>query len=500
MNTSILIVEDEALIALDLKERLEQAGYRVPLIADTVEDAIEGVELHRPSLVLMDIRLRGSRDGIEAADQIRRRFHLPVMFVTSHADQATLERAKMAEPFGYIVKPFHGVDFRAQIEIALWKHLMEQKLRVSEAWLSTTFRNVADALIATDSDGHVAFMNAPASDLTGWGWKEAKGRPFLDVFQVFEETTGLPVLHPLNAIYDGLELGSEARIFSLKRRDGSGSVLVEAELSANSDQGTVLGIIVVFRDVTARRKAEQQNCQLQKMNSLTLMAVGLGRELAASQNQIDRSLKDLISRSRGTRLGELATIYVRVGHQHSVIQQLITLGKTQAGQPVSIDVNAFLNELSGILRKTLGIGRTLHLTLEPGLPPIKGDLQDFRDNLLRLVVDARHAMPDGGTVDISTKTIQSGSGVPCVEVAIRDTGKVTRAGVRDRVFDPYYQSRPGITNPGFSLALVYQFVALSGGSIELESAPGEGVGYLLSFPAMENGPPEPDVKHMLAFA
>jgi CheY-like chemotaxis protein len=156
MNTSILIVEDEALIALDLKERLELVGYSVPLIADTVEDAILGVERHQPSLILMDIRLRGAKDGIEAADEIRRRFHLPVMFVTSHADRETLERAKIAEPFGYIVKPFHGVNFRAQIEIALWKHQMEQKLRISEAWLSTTFRNVADALIATDHEGNVA--------------------------------------------------------------------------------------------------------------------------------------------------------------------------------------------------------------------------------------------------------------------------------------------------------------------------------------------------------
>src|SRR5580698_5665748 len=167
MDTSILIVEDEGLIALDLRKKLEQAGYSVPMIADNADEALQGVELHRPSLVLMDIRLHGPQDGIETADQIRRRFRVPVMFVTAHADRDTLERARITEPFGYIVKPFHGVDFRPQIEMALWKHQMEQKLRVSEAWLATTFRNVADALIATDNEGNVVVLNAPAAELTG---------------------------------------------------------------------------------------------------------------------------------------------------------------------------------------------------------------------------------------------------------------------------------------------------------------------------------------------
>ena len=218
MNTTILIVEDEGWIALDLKKKLEQAGYLVPAIVDNGPDALQVLENLRPSLVLMDIRLRGPQDGIETADQIRRRFQVPVMYVTAHADRETLDRARITEPFGYIVKPFHSVDFRAQIEMALWKHRMEERLRVSEAWLSTTFRNVADALIATDSEGNIAFMNKPASELTGWGWAESRGKPFMDVFQAYDEATDLPVVHPLEAIYDGREPGTGPRTFKLIRR------------------------------------------------------------------------------------------------------------------------------------------------------------------------------------------------------------------------------------------------------------------------------------------
>ena len=195
MNTEILIVEDEGLIALDLKKKLELAGYTIAGIADNAEDALVSVEQLRPSLVLMDIRLRGPMDGVETADQIRWRFHVPVIFVTAHADRETLNRARITEPFGYIVKPFHGIDFRVQIEVALWKHKMEQRLRVSESWLSATFRNVADALICTDDQGNIALMNSPAELLTGWDIDKAKGRPFADgiLGGCADEITGLSV-------------------------------------------------------------------------------------------------------------------------------------------------------------------------------------------------------------------------------------------------------------------------------------------------------------------
>jgi PAS domain S-box-containing protein len=481
-NTSILIVEDEGLIAIDLKKKLEQVGYSVPMIVDNATDALLSVESLKPDLVLMDIRLRGPEDGIETADRIRRGFHVPVMFVTAHADRETLDRAKIAEPFGYIVKPFHSVDFRAQIEMALWKHAMEQKLRISEAWLSTTFRNVADALIATDSEGNVAFMNLPATQLTGWDWRESRGKPLLEVFQVFEEATDLPVLHPLDAIYDGRELSTGARTFKLRKKGVEKLTFVEAELSANRDEESLLGIIVVFRDITERRRAEEQNRQLQKMNCLNLMAVGLGRELAESQTRMDDLLKELIATSKGSSLRALGDLYVYSANQQSVVQQLISLGRAVGGQALTVDLNVVLSALETKFRKVLGTSRSLNLKLEPGIPPISVDPQNLQENLLRLIASARDAMPDGGIVEISTMTVNPAEDEHSVRLTIRDTGKGIRPGAGDRVFDPYYQSRTGSGNPKFALALVYRFVALSGGSIEVESGPGDGAAYFMNFP------------------
>jgi len=404
MNTSILIVEDEGLIAIDLKRKLEQAGYFVPTIADCAEDAISGVEKHRPQLVMMDIRLRGEQDGIQTADQIRRLFQIPVMYVTAHADRETLERAKITEPFGYIVKPFHSVDFRAQIEMALWKHQMEIRLRTSEAWLSAICRNVADALISSDTDGRIAFMNGPASKLTGWDWREARGKPLLEVFQVFEEATGLPVLHPLEAIYDGREVASNARTFKLRSRNGDDSALVEARLSANYDENSLLGIIVVFREVTERRRSEEQFRQLQKMNALSQMATGLGKDLDDSQRHMEGAMAKLVAGLELTQesSGLLAEVQKRVSHQEAMVAQLIRLGGNDTRKAAAVDLNAVITEMSPKLTRSLGIGRSLNLQLQPEIPAIEVDPEELRETLLRLIVNARNATPDGGLAEIST--------------------------------------------------------------------------------------------------
>jgi hypothetical protein len=487
MNTSILVVEDEGLIAIDLKRKLEQAGYIVPLIADSAEDAIAAVERHRPNMVLMDIRLRGEQDGIQTAEQIRRVFQLPVMYVTAHADRETLERAKITEPFGYIVKPFHSVDFRAQIEMALWKHQMELRLRISESWLSAICRNVADALISSDRNGRIAFMNQPASKLTGWDWREARGKPLLEVFQVFEETTGLPVVHPLEAIYDGREVASNARTFKLRNRNGDDSALVEARLSSNYDERSLLGIIVVFREVTERRRAEGQCRQLQKMNAVTQMATGLGRDLDDSQRHMDVAMSKLFG---GLQLTEessalWAEVQKRVSHQQGLVAQLMMLGGTDTKRAVAVDLNEVVREFAPKLRRALGIGRSLNLRLPQDVPAIQVDPEELRETLLRLVVNARNATPDGGRAEISTSVFESADGRKNVRLGVWDNGKSIRANAKERIFDPYFESRPGIGTPGFSLALAYHFTTLNGGTMEVESGSGDGTAYLMNFPAVD---------------
>jgi CheY-like chemotaxis protein len=121
-EAKILVVEDENIVALEIKKRLQKLGYIVPSVASTGEDAISKVEGILPDLVLMDIMLKGEIDGIDAAGEIRKRFNIPVVYLTAYSDEETLQRAKLTEPYGYILKPFEENDLRTTIEIALYKH------------------------------------------------------------------------------------------------------------------------------------------------------------------------------------------------------------------------------------------------------------------------------------------------------------------------------------------------------------------------------------------
>ena len=125
MGTSkigILIVEDESIVAKDIQQSLKKLGYEVLGVCATGEDAISKAEQTKPSLVLMDIMLKGDMSGIEAADAIRQKLNIPIIFLTAYADSSTLSKAKVTEPYGYIIKPFKEIDLQTNIEIALYKH------------------------------------------------------------------------------------------------------------------------------------------------------------------------------------------------------------------------------------------------------------------------------------------------------------------------------------------------------------------------------------------
>ncbi len=130
---TILIVEDEDLVARDLKKRLTELGYEVAGIKHSGQGAINGVEKSKPDIVLMDIMLKGDIDGVTAAGEIKSRFEIPVIYLTAYSDDDTLARAKITEPFGYLLKPFEIRELHTAIEIALYKHKMERELAEARA-------------------------------------------------------------------------------------------------------------------------------------------------------------------------------------------------------------------------------------------------------------------------------------------------------------------------------------------------------------------------------
>jgi AmiR/NasT family two-component response regulator len=167
-KAKILIVEDEAITAKDLQNMLKELGYDVPAIASSGEGAIKTAEEIEPDVVLMDIVLKGDVDGIEAAELIRVRFDIPVVYVTAYLDEGRLEKTKVTEPYGYIIKPFGNKELRPVIEMALQRYRLEKALRESEAKYRTFIEMTSEGYWVLDSEHKTGEVNQTLCDLLGY--------------------------------------------------------------------------------------------------------------------------------------------------------------------------------------------------------------------------------------------------------------------------------------------------------------------------------------------
>lgn len=140
-KTNILVVEDESIVAKDIQHSLKKLGYQVVDLCSTGEQAVHVAEEKKPDLVLMDIMLKGEMSGIEAANIIRERYNIPVIFLTAYADESTFSKAKVTEPYGYIIKPFKEIDLHTSIEMALYKHEKETEVRKERDFLYSIVEN-----------------------------------------------------------------------------------------------------------------------------------------------------------------------------------------------------------------------------------------------------------------------------------------------------------------------------------------------------------------------
>ena len=254
-KTQVLIVEDEHVVAEDIKESLQILGYDVSAIAYSKDEAVEKAQETNPDLVLMDIVLKGETSGLEAAGIIRSRLDIPVVYLTAYADEKTLEQAKITEAFGYIIKPFKDRELHTAIEMALYKHKMERRLKEREEWLSTTLASIGDAVIATDMKGHIIFINPVAEILTGWKQEDAIGTHLKEIFKIVNEKTHKPVEDSVKKVLrEGIIVGL-ANHTVLIAKDKTERPIDDSGAPIRDDKGNIKGVVLVFRDVSERREA-----------------------------------------------------------------------------------------------------------------------------------------------------------------------------------------------------------------------------------------------------
>ena len=291
---SVLIVEDELLMARLIATILRQEGYNVAGSVAEGAQAVKEAEATTPDLVLMDIKLRGDMDGIEAAQEIRVRLDIPIVYLTGHADHATLTRALGTNPSGYITKPFQESALRPAIEVALYRHRLDRVTADHRRLVARALESMGDGVIVTGYDRRIKSINPFARNMTQWSEEDAVGSDVDEVFSIVSPRDGEPIYPVSQALKDGrtvrLQSGTE-----LVRKDGSRKIVDDAVAPIWDDGGEVVGAVVTFREeAESRRTVEELRTLNERLRELTARA----HEMAESkQMQVAQQIQETIAQT-----------------------------------------------------------------------------------------------------------------------------------------------------------------------------------------------------------
>lgn len=298
-KTKILVVEDESIVARDIRNMLIGLGYEVVGVTPSATESLKLAKTKKPHLVLMDIMLQGKTNGVGAADQIYSQFNIPIVYLTAYADETTLQKAKKAEPFGYLLKPFEERELQTTIEIALYKFKMEMKLKNRERWLSTILKSVGDAVIAANAKGHITFMNPLAESLTGWKNPETTPKPLSEIFRAVRKNAEKEISIPLEKILRGEKYRFPREAILLSKKGDKIPIFQSATPIKNEDN-SITGVVLSFSDITRLKKAEEE-----LKNSLTRLKNVMEGTVEAMAYTIET--RDPYTAGHQKRVAKLAT-------------------------------------------------------------------------------------------------------------------------------------------------------------------------------------------------
>jgi PAS domain S-box-containing protein len=499
-RTSVLIVEDEAIIAENLRELLLSLEYDAFAIAASSEEAVVCASERCPDVVLMDIRIKGKLDGIATAQLLGERFDVPIIYLTAHADAATVDRAKKTGPHGYLVKPVRAPDLRSAIEIAHYKHSMERQLRARERWFSTSMRSIADAVITVDLAGKITFMNPAAELLVASTLEQAQGRSAHEVLRLLD--TESQVLHdtPLDrALRERRAIEVPEAVL---QSSGAFPRIIADSAAPVLDNGELLGAVMVFRDVTEQKRLQKQLEIADRLASLGTMAAGVAHEINNPLFVVFANaglvLEELIGALSAPEPGESGALRHANAIKEATDMQREILSAASRITRIVADLGAFSRpevQASGSVdvRDAVewAIRSTAHefrhrarlSTKLAKVPRVDADETRLGQVLVNLLINAAHAIApgnvEGNQVSVVTRLDDAGR----VIIEVSDTGSGIPAEVLSKVFEPFFTTKPVGLGTGLGLSICHGIVASMGGSLTVKSSAATGTTFQLQLPA-----------------
>ncbi len=485
----VLVVEDERIVAKDIQNTLRNLGYDVPAIASSGEDALKKARDLKPDVVLMDIVLKGEMDGIDAASLIKSNFKIPIIYLTAYEDEETLDRAKITEPLGYILKPFEERDLHTTLEMALYKFSMEAKLHESEERYRSLVESSPDG-IAIEADKKIVFVNQAASELIGEkDPKRILGRSITDFIPEKRLESFKEKIKHANNSRSLLPFVEEQLI----RKDGT-SFYAEVAMLPLVHNGKI-ALQIILRDITERKKSEEElkkaYTELQKTQQALIHSeklAALGRFSAGIAHEIRNPLAN-ISASAQFCLGKYEMDKNMKKHFDVILRN------TETANRIIKELLDFTSpketilargDISGVLVHVCELARTrcskhnieLVTNFHDRLPAILLNEKKLEEAFLNFLSNAIEAMPDGGKLIVKSSVPKDSS---FIEISFLDTGTGISDKDIDKVFEPFFTTKDGGTGLGLSLA--YHVIKAHSGEIYIESTLDKGTTVTLRFPA-----------------
>lgn len=493
-KVQILIVEDEKIIAINLKESLESLGYAVVAIAASGKKAIEKARILSPDLVLMDIHLKGAMDGIEAAEQIWDNLQIPVIYVTGHSDRTTLERAKITAPFGYVIKPIKERELSVAIEIALQRYEREHLL-------TAILKGMGDGVIVFDQKRRVKSLNQMAELLTGWRLSEARDWQLSEVFKIVDEQTQHPIDDPTKTALEQDMIVYLNPNSQLSRKNGT-TLPISGNVSPIKDnKGTITGAVLVFRDMsdavaaaTQRKRVEEAICQqleherkLNQFQSQIIRTISheyrtpLSVVLACSQ-LLEKNTNPL---NQEKHIRNCQKIQSAVKYMVGLLENVLTFSQFESHRmpffPIRVNLEEFCNQLIEEHQFMSSDSHEIHYNLRDSDKSCSVHLDEklLQQILGNLLSNAIKYSPNGGTINL-TITCENKQLILQVE----DRGIGIPPEDQPHIFEPFHRAGnvDTIRGTGMGLAIVKRAVDLHGGTIVVESEVGVGTTFTVTLP------------------
>ena len=459
-----LVILDRARQIADLNRAAEAmlGRDRASVAGEPIERALPDWPSHTDTEIRQDLPLSGP-EGARIYDVL-------ITPIRTHAKRLT----------GYVVL-FRDVTERRYAEAAL----RESELRYREL-----VENARDLICTCDLDGRLLSINKAGLDLTGYTQDFIVGRELIDVVAPESREQAKALFNSGHT--DSTSGRTEVVVLT---HDGH-RVVFELSTSLQRRGGVPIGIQAIGRDITDRRRLEENLRQAQKMEAVGKLAGGIAHDfnnlltailgfaaLAEEEQRPNTPIHEWIVQIR--RSGEQAA---------SLTRQLLAFGRRQTLQPVNLDLNQVVDDIQKMLRRLIGENIELVVQLEPNLEVVRADRSQVQQVIMNLVVNAKDAMPHGGRITIRTKNVMShhqgssvGKDAPAghyVALLVEDTGEGVEPAIRERIFEPFFTTKPLGRGTGLGLATVYGIVKQSKGDLQVQSTPGHGATFTVFLPAV----------------